>query len=1254
MPARLPARLPATLRPRWTTARTRRAIRVLFCTGVAVAGVCAATPARLAAQGEADVIRGRVVNDSGKVVSAASVIVTRGPDRLTQQTVTDSTGRYTMRFDVGTGDYLVNIAATGYRTARRRIQRKDNEHELVADFTIARDLSMLAAVKVVADKPVKASNSVSGYNPETGASERWSDGVSGQLPPSSLGDVNALLGTIPGMTITSGGPSILGAASSSNLTTLNGMALAGGSLPRAARTETRVAGATFDPTRGGFAGANIDVRLAGGDRFYQRRNGFVTVDAPQLQFTDAIGRALGAQSGGYRASFGADGEAIRGALTYNVAIDVAHNSSDPATLLEANAATLSRAGVSPDSIARLVSVAGPLGLPLSGLGIPTSRKRDGVTWLGRLDDTRDTLRTLAMTTYAGWNREGALGFGPLAAPAAGGERSDRTLGVQFVHGAYVGPLHMRLTQTRLAASQVHTTTSPYLDLPGAQVLLRSGTALLSNDISSVTLGGAPYYSGTDDRWTVEGSNETVWNARGRKHRFKTQLWGRADGLHSQSQNNEFGTYSFNSLADFQNSHPSSYSRTLTQPERNGAVVNGALAMAHQWTPNKFFNVLYGLRGEANAFATTAPKNVALDQALGVKSGETPLLLHLSPRAGFTYMYNRDKDNGNGVNMSRAGTYYRNATGVIRGGIGDFRDLLKPDVLADVSAASGLPGSTLALSCVGAAVPVPNWTQYGTDVTTIPGECAGGGGVLAVRAPSVALIDPKYDVAHSWRATLNWITNVKKATVKIDALGSYDLSQPSTFDANFNGISRFTLDGEGGRPVYVTPASIDPGSGAVSSSESRKSQDFGRVGLRTSDLRGYGGQMTFGIAPDVFRARLSHSIFTSISYTVQGIRQQFRGFDGATFGDPRTKEWAPSYADARHAIILQAGISGEKIGTFTAFSRLQSGLPFTPLVQGDINGDGRSNDRAFVPNVAVESDAALAAQMRSLLAGASGNVRSCLLDAAGKVAARNSCRGPWTQALNVQWQPHVPKALQPGRTRVNVYFENPLAAIDQLVHGANNLRGWGSSALPDPTLLIARGFDANAKAFKYDVNPRFGNTGGSRTLSRTPFRITFDFTIDLSTNYDVQQLRRALEPIKTKSGWTRRGADSLTAFYASRTSDVYKLILAESDSLFVTPSQTVELKRADSVFTARVREIFTPLGDFLANEPQGSAGKAALDTVAATQKKYWKSFWAQPEIASEILTPLQRELLPMIKSLLAVRQKDRESSQFYFGYPVTMK
>ncbi len=88
-----------------------------------------------------------------------------------------------------------------------------------------------------------------------------------------------------------------------------------------------------------------------------------------------------------------------------------------------------------------------------------------------------------------------------------------------------------------------------------------------------------------------------------------------------------------------------------------------------------------------------------------------------------------------------------------------------------------------------------------------------------------------------------------------------------------------------------------------------------------------------------------------------------------------------------------------------FARAQSGLPFTPLVQGDVNGDGRSGDRAFIPDPSAASDAALAAQMQLLVDNTAGSIKDCLLDRAGKAAKRNGCRGRWTQSLFWQ-QPEI--------------------------------------------------------------------------------------------------------------------------------------------------------------------------------------------------------------------------------------------------------
>lgn len=1221
-----------------------RIVRLLL----AIAALVSAFP--LSAQSASDVIRGRVTDDSSKIVVGASVFVTRGPDRAIKQTVTDSAGRYSITFENGTGDYLVAVSGAGYKSARRRVQRVNAESEFTADFVLSRDAATLATVKVTAAKPERASSSVSPFQSEPGANEKWADGVAGQLAPSLAGNVLALAATMPGITVGANGLSMLGASSESNLMTLNGMSMAGTSLPRAARTETRVTGATFDPTRGGFSGANIDTRLSAGNRSYQQRSFYFTGDVPGLQFTDAVGRSLGARTQSARASVGADGELIRRALTYNVALDYSRATSDPATLLGGDLDAFARAGIARDSVQRAVAIARSLGIPLGGSGIPVQRETSTIMWLGRLDDTRDSLDQRTFTTYASWKKSGALNFGPLQAPSAGGDQSVRTLGAQLQFADFVGEGRRVLTQTKVGLNSSRTEGTPYLRLPGANVRVISST-VDGDAIASLGIGGSSYLFNIDDRWTAEGSSETIWNAIGRKHVFKVLGWGRVDGLSQTGFANTVGQYSFNSLADFASGRAASFSRTLSQPAREGTVWNGAGAFAHSFAPSKWFSLMYGARVEASGFVTAPPANPALASALGVSTGASPTLFHVSPRIGFTWTYNRDRDNGNGMSMSPVGQFYRTTSGIVRGGIGEFRDLLKPELVAGARANSGLAGGTQSLSCVGSAVPAPDWSQFLGGEANVPTRCADGSGALADLAPPVSLISPSYDVPRSWRASLDWNTNIGWMSYRLSALGSYDLNQPGVVDANFAGVSKFTLAGEGNRPVFVSPSSIDGASGAVAASESRRSAQFGTVGVRTGDLRGYGGQLTFGLAPDIFRMRrVKGSPFASLGYTLQESRREFRGFDGAAFGDPRVKEWAPGVNDARHIFVLQGGFYFPYTGAVTFFARAQSGLPFTPIVQGDVNGDGRGGDRAFIPDPNANSDPALAAQLRSLLANGSSVARACVTEYAGQVAARNGCRGPWTGSLNLQWRPPIPPSW--GRKiQATVYFENALGGLDQLLHGSEKLRGWGESALPDPVLLVPRGFDPASRRFAYDVNPRFADTRPTHSLARTPFRVSLDFHLDLTTDYELQTLRRAVEPVRVNRQWERRGADSLAAFYLSTTSDIYRMILSESDSLFLRNSQIAGLQRADSIFSAQVRQIYVALGAYLAQFPDGNVPPAALDSANASKKAYWKVFWEQPEIADSLLTGSQKQLMPMMASIVTVPKKEREHSQWHFGWPV---
>ena len=259
----------------------------------------------------------------------------------------------------------------------------------------------------------------------------------------------------------------------------------------------------------------------------------------------------------------------------------------------------------------------------------------------------------------------------------------------------------------------------------------------------------------------------------------------------------------------------------------------------------------------------------------------------------------------------------------------------------------------------------------------------------------------------------------------------------------------------------------------------------------------------------------------------------------------------------------------------------------------------------------------------------------------------------TQQLNVQWQPILPIKVRGRRITSNVMFENPLGGLDQALHGAQNLRGWGTRATPDPVLLVPRGFDATVRRFRYDVNPRFGDTRAFRTLSRQPFRVTLDFSLEFSVPYDVQQLRRAVEPMKVKNGYAPRGVDSIADIYLRNTSNLHRLLLAESDSIFLTPPQIAALIAADSAYSANVRDIYVPMARFLANRQSRVVGKIELDSVQAAPKRYCPLFWDQVDIVERIATPQQKELLPFIRNMMAVAKSERKKQQWSFGYEVPL-
>src|SRR5207247_214969 len=87
--------------------------------------------------------------------------------------------------------------------------------------------------------------------------------------------------------------------------------------------------------------------------------------------------------------------------------------------------------------------------------------------------------------------------------------------------------------------------------------------------------------------------------------------------------------------------------------------------------------------------------------------------------------------------------------------------------------------------------------------------------------------------------------------------------------------------------------------------------------------------------------------------------------------------APCRSSPRHSMLATITYAIKAALELTAIARAVSGSYFSPLVGGDINGDGRMNDRAFVFNpadAAARGDTAVADGMTRLLANTSTRAR----------------------------------------------------------------------------------------------------------------------------------------------------------------------------------------------------------------------------------------------------------------------------------------
>jgi hypothetical protein len=318
---------------------------------------------------------------------------------------------------------------------------------------------------------------------------------------------------------------------------------------------------------------------------------------------------------------------------------------------------------------------------------------------------------------------------------------------------------------------------------------------------------------------------------------------------------------------------------------------------------------------------------------------------------------------------------------------------------------------------------------------------------------------------------------------------------------------------------------------------------------------------------------------------------------------------------RGSLILNLGSAA----SVALFGDISSGYRYTPLIAGDVNGDGFQNDRAFVFDPAAAPDSMLQGGMQALLKSADKRTRTCLESQFGKPAQEASCSTPRSLTADALITFHSAALHLPRRVEFQANLTNIPALADRIFHGRSGLRGWGSTSISDPILLIVRGFDPQSQSFTYLVNQNFGMRNSVTSRIANPFELRLTVSVAMERDLDVQQAAIAKELVK------RDEPRRVLQLYMDRFPNPMLAVLSVADSLSLTAEQIKAFQSSAERFAFQIEQVWAPFADSVAkgrlNADSAGLRTHELDVKAVEIYETYSSF------LRSALAPSQANRLP---------------------------
>jgi hypothetical protein len=1030
---------------------------MLLCAALLAFGAASTAHAQAATTSQ---VTGRVTGEGGAPVAGAAVVATNASNGSVSRTVTQSDGRYTIT-GLQPGTYTLAVSRLGLQTSTRSGLQLTLGQVAQNDFVLTAGAVALGGITAVAERnPIISSG-------RTGTSTVVSDSMLRRAPTLTrdLADFTRLVPQLAVTNTQTGAVSAGGRNNRFNNLQIDGtpnndlFGLSGSGTPAGqgggkaitleAIQEVQVVLAPFDVRQSGFTGASVNaITRSGTNRFQGSISGFQRNEALAgrfITFQDTTSRDLQEfNQSSYAGSLG--GPIVRNKAFFFLAGEINRRSEGGSYIAGDNAVN----GV---TIAQAQQLATRLqtayGYDAGTIDQKTYRQPN-TNLFARLDfnlgaNTRLTVRN----NYIDSRRENI------------GRNS--TTNFPLGNAEYV-----QFAKTNSLVAQLNSSFGRFFNELRVGYLTERDHRGTSGDPFpriSVNMAGSParnVIAGTENSSIANQlrqnvlpiSNDLSFSVGA--HDFNVGTDNEFFGFYNLFFQNKYGNYTFSSYDNFLAGRPASFQvQRLAPGGREAAEFNVrrlGFYVQDRWSARDNLVLTLGLRYDATSFPDAPSNNPLVTQFYPTRStSRVPKTAHMfSPRFGFNWDVTGDK------------------TTQVRGGAGIFSGR-QPYVW--ISNLYGNTGVDFINFRCGTQATSPTFVA---DPNNQPTACVGASQPnLIVNTVDPNLKPPqvaRYNVGIDRQLPLGLVATIEGLYTKtINDLYYRDLAVVADVG---------TVEG---RPRVKLNTAATPGLGDVFD---LNNTDEGFTSSITGQLqRPFRDGWEASIAYTLSRAKDVNSLTSSVAQS----NFQFN-LIGA---DPNNPALTRSNYDIPHRLVALVSRRFPWIRNLPTDITLlwigQSGLPYSYVYNGDVNGDQfTANDLLYVPVDSTEIHFASTSTISTAQSWQNFNTfvesEPCLRENRGKVLERNACRLPWTNRFDVKLAQNV-----------RLFRRQTAQFTMDVINVANLLnREWGQQyfvANQSTTLLSPSGTAVDSR--------------GHRTYSAFSARENRYSISDLDSRYQVQ-------------------------------------------------------------------------------------------------------------------------------------------------------